>query len=121
MPIFARGKSAISGAHFVEVADDLVEEPEALEALLVDVVLVVELLVVGDRGEHHCAGFVSLTVQFLRGVQMYVVSNTHPRETSRPKSGNTYIIYADGNYCIQFCLHNTPSLLKLGVNLFTFL
>ena len=53
-------------SHLVEVADDFVEESEALEALLVDVVLVVELLVVGDLGEHDGDVFVALTVQFLR-------------------------------------------------------
>ena len=53
-------------SHLVEVADDFVEESEALEALLVDVVLVVELLVVGDLGEHDGDVFVALTVQFLQ-------------------------------------------------------
>ena len=52
-------------SYFVEVADDLVEEPEALETLLVDVVLVVELLVVGDLGEHDGNVLVAFTVQLL--------------------------------------------------------
>ena len=53
-------------SHLVEVADDFVEESEALEALLVDVVLVVELLVVGDLGEHDGDVFVALAVQCLQ-------------------------------------------------------
>ena len=53
-------------SHLVKVTDDFVEESETLEALLVDVVLVVELLVVGDLGEHDGDVFVALTVQFLQ-------------------------------------------------------
>ena len=49
----------------VEVADDLVEEAEALQALLVDVVLVVELFVVRDGGEHHGHVLVPLGVELL--------------------------------------------------------
>ena len=53
-------------SHLVKVTDDFVEKSETLEALLVDVVLVVELLVVGDLGEHDGDVFVALTVQFLQ-------------------------------------------------------
>ena len=53
-------------SHLVEVADDLIEKSEALESLLVDVVFVVELLVVGDRGEHHGDVLVPLAVQLLQ-------------------------------------------------------
>lgn len=55
-----------SSSNLVEVANDFVEESEALEALFVDVILVVELFVVGDAGEHDGDVFVALTVQFLR-------------------------------------------------------
>lgn len=35
-------------ANLIEVADDFVEKAETLQALLVDIVFIVELLVVGD-------------------------------------------------------------------------
>ena len=49
----------------VEVDYNLVKEPETLETLLVDVVLVVELLVVGDLREHDGNVFVAFAVQLL--------------------------------------------------------
>ena len=52
-------------SNLVKVADNLVEEPDALEALFVDVCLVVELLVVGDGGEHDADVLVPLWVQLL--------------------------------------------------------
>ena len=52
--------------NLVEVADDLIEKTEAFKALLVDVVLVVELLVVRDRREHDGHVLVPLRVQLLQ-------------------------------------------------------
>ena len=53
-------------SRLVEVADDFVEEPNALESLLVDVSLLVELLIVGDLGKHDGDVFVALAVQCLQ-------------------------------------------------------
>lgn len=60
-----RGAGA-RGTYVVEVGDDLVEEPQALQALLVNVRLGVELLEVRDGGEHHADAGVGLVVQVLR-------------------------------------------------------
>ena len=53
------------GFYLVKVAYDFVQQPEALQTLLIDVVLVVELLVVGDLGEHDGNVLVAFTVQLL--------------------------------------------------------
>ena len=52
--------------YLVKVTDDFVEESEAFQTLLVDVVLVVELPVVGDGGEHDPDVLVPLVVQLLK-------------------------------------------------------
>lgn len=53
-------------AHLVKVTDDLIQQPETLETLLVDIVLVVELLVVGYGSKHDGNAAVALMVQFLQ-------------------------------------------------------
>ena len=57
------------GTHLVEVADDFVEQSETLEALFVDVGFVVELSVVGDRGEHNSHRLVPFVIQALEREQ----------------------------------------------------
>ena len=68
-------------SYLVKIADNFVEEPQTLEALLVDVVLVVELLVVGDGREHHGDVLVPLVVQLLRRefikAVLYLIQTNH--------------------------------------------
>ena len=52
--------------YLVKVAYDFVQQPEALQTLLIDVILVVELPVVGDWGKHHCYVLVFLAVKLLK-------------------------------------------------------
>ena len=52
--------------YLVKVAYDFVQQPEALQTLLIDIVLVVELSVVWDRGKHHCYVLVFLAVKLLK-------------------------------------------------------
>ncbi len=52
-------------SHLVKVADNLIKQPEALQTLLVNVVLVVELLIVGDGGEHHSDVLITLVIELL--------------------------------------------------------
>ena len=54
------------GAYLVEVCDDLVEEPETLDPLVVEVELDVELVEVGDAGEDDAHPGVGLAVEVLR-------------------------------------------------------
>jgi len=56
-------------SHLVEVGDDLVEQPEALHALVVHLRLGVEVGEAGDGGEHHAHGVVVLGVQLLLGAE----------------------------------------------------
>ncbi|TNN61587.1 hypothetical protein EYF80_028199 [Liparis tanakae] len=42
-----------AGTHAVEVGDDLIEDPEALEASVVDALFGVEVREVGDGSKHH--------------------------------------------------------------------
>ena len=53
-------------SYLVKIADNFVEEPQTLEALLVDVVLVVKLLVVRNAGEHDGHVLVPLAVELLK-------------------------------------------------------
>lgn len=64
---FTRGVSSETKqlSNLVKVADDLVQQPEAFQALLVDVILVVKLLVVGNGGEHDGDVFVPFAVKRL--------------------------------------------------------
>lgn len=55
----------VLGEYLVEVGDDLVQETEALHALVVALQLDIELGEVGDGGEHHADGFALLVVQLL--------------------------------------------------------
>lgn len=48
--------------HAVKVGDDLVENPEALEASIVDALFSVEIRKVGDGSEHHTYFIIRLTV-----------------------------------------------------------
>lgn len=54
-----------SPTHRVEVGDDLVEEPQALDAPVVDALLRVEVGEVGEGGEHDADLVVGLAVQLL--------------------------------------------------------
>ena len=54
------------GTHLIKVADDFVQKSETLQPLLVHVVLVVELCVVRDGGEHDGDVLVTLGVQLLK-------------------------------------------------------
>lgn len=49
----------------VKVTDDLVQQPKTLETLFIDIVLIVELLVVGYGSKHDGNATVALMVQFL--------------------------------------------------------
>ncbi len=60
--------------YLVKIADDLIEKPETLESLLVDVVLVVELLVVRDGREHDGHVLVAFAVQVLETNELYQLS-----------------------------------------------
>ena len=52
--------------YLVKVTDDLIEQANTLQALLVDIILIVELLVVGDGGEHDAYVVILLRVQIIR-------------------------------------------------------
>lgn len=54
--------------NLIEVANDFVQQPQAFQALLVHVGLVVEFLVVGYGREHHRHTRVALVVQVIRAV-----------------------------------------------------
>ena len=51
--------------YLVEIADDLIEQSDALQALLVYIVLGVEFFVVGDGGEHDADVVILLRIQLL--------------------------------------------------------
>lgn len=51
--------------YLVKVGYDLVEETQALQALLIDIGLGVELFEVGDGGEHHTHRLVRLMIKVL--------------------------------------------------------
>lgn len=55
----------------IEVADYLVQQPQALQPLFVNVGFVVEFLVVGDGGKHDRHRGVALVVQFLHGTFLF--------------------------------------------------
>lgn len=59
--------------HLIEITNDLVQQTQALQALLVDVCLIVELLVVGYGGEHDGHTGVTLVVQLSGAFQMQKV------------------------------------------------
>lgn len=59
--------------YLIEITNDLVQQTQALQALLVDVCLIVELLVVGYGGEHDGHTGVTLVVQLRRAFQMQKV------------------------------------------------
>lgn len=52
--------------HAVKVGDDLVENPEALKASIVDAFFSVEIREIGDGSEHHTYFIIRLTVQLLK-------------------------------------------------------
>jgi len=52
--------------YLIEITNDFIQQTQALQTLLVDICLVVELLVVGNGGEHHGHAGVALVVE-LRG------------------------------------------------------
>ena len=52
--------------YLVKVTDDLIKQANTLQALLVDIILIVELLVVGDGGEHDADVVILLRVQIIR-------------------------------------------------------
>lgn len=51
--------------HTVKVRDDFIEDPETLDASVVDALLSIEIREVWDRGKHHAYFIVGLTVQLL--------------------------------------------------------
>lgn len=55
--------------HLIKVSDDLIEQPETLDAHVVPVQLDVEVVEVGDGGEQHSDLSVGLVVQVLEGRQ----------------------------------------------------
>ena len=74
--------------HLIKVSDDLVEETQALQPLLVDVRLCVELLEVRDGGEHHAHQVIRLVVQVLQGARAEGCQTQRwPGETG----GNTHL------------------------------
>lgn len=52
-------------SHLIKIRDDLIEQPETLHALVVAIQLHVELVVIGDGGEHHAHALVRLVIQVL--------------------------------------------------------
>jgi len=56
--------------HLIKVSDDLIEQPEALDAHVVPVQLDVEVVEVGDGGEQHSNLSVGLVVQVLEGKEV---------------------------------------------------
>ena len=59
--------------YLVKITDDLIQESDALQPLLVDVVLSVELLVVGDGGEHDTDVVILLRVELVRSPALQIV------------------------------------------------
>lgn len=57
----------------IEIANDLIQETQALQALLIDVRLIVELLVVGYGGKHDGHTGVALVIQLRGALQMQKV------------------------------------------------
>ena len=54
--------SAVILTYLVKIRDDLIEQPETLDALVVEVQLRVELVEVGDGGEDDAHALVGLAV-----------------------------------------------------------
>ena len=52
--------------YLIKICNDFIEQPEALDALVVEVQLDVELVKVGDAGKDHSNPGVGLTVEVLR-------------------------------------------------------
>lgn len=59
----------------VEVSDDLVQEPQALQALLVDITLGVKFFEIWHRGEHHTHTVIGLVVEVLSGEKTHTKKN----------------------------------------------
>lgn len=59
-------KTEASSPHLVKVGNDLVEQPQALQAFLVDVALCVKLFKIRNRCKHHADAVVRLVVEVLR-------------------------------------------------------
>lgn len=57
--------------HLIKISNDLIEQPQTLEALMVDVGFRIELLKVRDRGKEHTHTFVGLVVEVLGNNQSY--------------------------------------------------
>lgn len=51
----------------IKVSDDLVQEPQAFQALLVDIALRVKFFEIWHRGEHHTHTVIRLVVKVLSG------------------------------------------------------
>jgi hypothetical protein len=51
--------------HLVEVTDDFIKQAQTLQALLVDIIFIIELLVIRDGCEHDSDTTVPLMVQLL--------------------------------------------------------
>ena len=66
--------------NLVEVGDNLVEQPQALDPLVVGLELDVELREVGNRGEDDAATVTLLVVQLLVSMEY----NAWPRDQSHP-------------------------------------
>jgi len=56
----------VSHVHLIEAGDDLVEQAQAVHALVPDLLLLVVVVEAGDGGEHHAHLVVGLGVKLLR-------------------------------------------------------
>ncbi len=59
--------SFFDSSDLVKVSDDLVQEPQAFQALLVDIALGVKFFEIRHRGEHHTHAVIGLVVEVLSG------------------------------------------------------
>ena len=66
-----------SWSHLVEVADDLVEQTNALNAVPTDGILTTELPELGNRREHHHYRVIRLVVQILARNETHFNTNCH--------------------------------------------
>jgi len=74
-----------SPTHCVKVRDDLVEEPQALDAPIVDTLLCVEVGEVGERSKHDANLIIGLAVQLLGRGRTVAVSWRCVCTSSRPE------------------------------------
>lgn len=72
--------------YIIKVGDDLIQQPQAFQALLVDIRFRVELFEIRDGGKHDADAVVGLVVQVLPGRQRKGSAPGHPLNKRAPNA-----------------------------------